>query len=152
MNMHTHTWTCTHTHAHAHTHIHTHTHTHGSLMMYVPLMEFTYLAFTCMPGKSYRRQLRSLLSCLCVFRTLITPLGFVPGSVWQGAKHHPSNVHVCSAVPCATQPVVQSHVTPDLIPLAPPHVETGPRDAAWDCWASHQVWRSGHRLCFLLLW
>ena len=41
----------------------------------VPLMEFMYLVFTCTPGESYRRQLRSLLSSLCdVFRVLIKPL------------------------------------------------------------------------------
>ena len=31
----------------------------------VPLVEFMYLVFMCMPGESYRRQLRSLLLCLC---------------------------------------------------------------------------------------
>ena len=30
----------------------------------VPVAEFMYLVFTCMPGESYRRQLRSLL-CSC---------------------------------------------------------------------------------------
>ena len=29
--------------------------------MDVPLVEFVYLVFTCMPGESYRRRLRSLL-------------------------------------------------------------------------------------------
>ena len=29
----------------------------------VPLVEFMYLAFTHMPGESYRRRLRSLLEC-----------------------------------------------------------------------------------------
>ena len=34
-----------------------------------------YLVFTCMPGESYRRRLRSLLTCLCdVFRALINSL------------------------------------------------------------------------------
>ena len=38
----------------------------------VPLVEFTYLVFTRMPGESYRRRLRSLLLCLRdVFRALI---------------------------------------------------------------------------------
>ena len=38
----------------------------------VPLVEFMYLVFTRMPGKSYRRRLRSLLLYLCyVFLTLI---------------------------------------------------------------------------------
>ena len=38
----------------------------------VPHVEFMYLVFTCMPGKRYRRRLRSLLLSLCyVFRTLI---------------------------------------------------------------------------------
>ena len=38
----------------------------------VPQVEFILLVFTCMPGDSYRRRLRSLLSCLCdVFRALI---------------------------------------------------------------------------------
>ena len=41
----------------------------------VPLVEFVYLVFTRMPCESYRRQLRSLLLCLCdIFRTLITSL------------------------------------------------------------------------------
>ena len=40
----------------------------------VPLVEFMYLVFTRMPGKSYGRRLRSLL-CLCdVSRALITSL------------------------------------------------------------------------------
>ena len=29
------------------------------------LVEFMFLVFTCMPGESYRRQLRSLLLYLC---------------------------------------------------------------------------------------
>ena len=41
----------------------------------VPLVEFMYLVFTRMPGESYLRRLRSLLSCLCdVFRALINSL------------------------------------------------------------------------------
>ena len=41
----------------------------------VPLVEFMYLVFTCMPGESYRRRLRSLLLYLCyVFRALINSL------------------------------------------------------------------------------
>ena len=41
----------------------------------VPLREFMYLAFTRMPGESYRRRLRSLLSYLChVIRALINSL------------------------------------------------------------------------------
>ena len=41
----------------------------------VPLVEFMYLVFTRMQGESYRRQLRSLLLCLCdVFRALINSL------------------------------------------------------------------------------
>ena len=41
----------------------------------VPLVEFTYLIFTRMPGKSYCRRLRSLLLYLCyVFRALINSL------------------------------------------------------------------------------
>ena len=40
----------------------------------VPLVELMYLVFTCMPGKSYNRQLRALL-CLCdVFQALINSL------------------------------------------------------------------------------
>ena len=38
----------------------------------VPLVEFMYLVFTRMPGKSYCRRLRYLLLCLCdILRTLI---------------------------------------------------------------------------------
>ena len=41
----------------------------------VPLVEFMYLVITRMPGESYRRRLRSLLSYLCyVFRALINSL------------------------------------------------------------------------------
>ena len=41
----------------------------------VPLVEFTYLVSTCMPGDSYRRRLISLLLYLCdVFRVLINSL------------------------------------------------------------------------------
>ena len=37
-----------------------------------PLVEFTYRIFTCMPGESYSRWLRSLLLCLCdAFQLLI---------------------------------------------------------------------------------
>ena len=40
----------------------------------VPLVEFTHLVFTRVPGESYRRPLRSLL-CLCdVFLGLINSL------------------------------------------------------------------------------
>ena len=39
---------------------------------WLPLVEFMYVAITRMPGESYRRRLRSLLSCLCdVFLALI---------------------------------------------------------------------------------
>ena len=41
----------------------------------VPLVEFMDLVFTCMPGESYRRRLRSLLLRLCcVFRGIINSL------------------------------------------------------------------------------
>ena len=41
----------------------------------VPLADFMYTAFTCMPGESYHRRLRSLLLCLCgIFRALINSL------------------------------------------------------------------------------
>ena len=52
----------------------------GLLILYknkdvVPLVEFTYLVFTSLPGESYSRQLRSLLVYLCnVFRALINSL------------------------------------------------------------------------------
>ena len=46
-----------------------------TLCLDVPLVEFTYLVFTCMPGESYHRQLRFLLLHLCnVFRVLINSL------------------------------------------------------------------------------
>ena len=35
----------------------------------VPLVEFMYLVFTCMPSESYYRQLRSLLFVLCILKT-----------------------------------------------------------------------------------
>ena len=41
----------------------------------VPVLQFVYLAFTRMPGKSYSSGLRSLLLCLCdVLRVLIKSL------------------------------------------------------------------------------
>ena len=41
----------------------------------VPLVGFMYLVFTCMPGESYCRQLKSLLLYLCyVFQALINSL------------------------------------------------------------------------------
>ena len=41
----------------------------------VPLVEFMYLAFTRVPGESYRRRLSYLLLYLCyVFRSLINSL------------------------------------------------------------------------------
>ena len=41
----------------------------------VPVVEFMYLVFTCMPGESYHRQLWSLLLYLCyVFPALINSL------------------------------------------------------------------------------
>ena len=48
----------------------------------VPLVEFTYLVFSRLPGESYRRKLRSLLLCLCdVLRALITSLVSAVGLV-----------------------------------------------------------------------
>ena len=42
------------------------------MRMYMYLVEFMYLVFTCMPGKSYHRQLGSLLLSLCYrFQVLI---------------------------------------------------------------------------------
>ena len=47
----------------------------ASFLEDVPLVEFTYLVFTRMPGERYRRRLRSLLFYLCyVFRALINSL------------------------------------------------------------------------------
>ena len=41
----------------------------------VPEVEFMYFAFTRTPGESYRRRLRSFLSCLCdVSRALVISL------------------------------------------------------------------------------
>ena len=40
----------------------------------VPLVEFIYLVFTCMPGESYWRRLRSLLCLGDVFQVLINSL------------------------------------------------------------------------------
>ena len=40
--------------------------TNGNPNQAVPLVEFTPLVFTCRPGESYQRRLRSLL-CLCDF-------------------------------------------------------------------------------------
>jgi len=42
----------------------------------VPLVEFMYLVFTCMPGESYCRRVGSLLLlCLCyVFKALLNSL------------------------------------------------------------------------------
>ena len=52
------------------------------MRMYMYLVEFMYLVFTCMPGKSYHRQLRSLLLCLCYrFQVLINSLKCVD-SAW----------------------------------------------------------------------
>ena len=43
----------------------------------VPLVEFMYLVFTCMPGESYRRRLRSLSLYLCyILWVLINSLVF----------------------------------------------------------------------------
>ena len=40
----------------------------------VPLVEFMYLVFICMPGERYRRRLQSLL-CLCdIFQALVNSL------------------------------------------------------------------------------
>ena len=39
---------------------------HVSIYKKAPLVEFIYLVFTCMPGESYHRQLRSLL-LLCLY-------------------------------------------------------------------------------------
>ena len=45
----------------------------GNVFEDVPLVEFTYLIFTRMPGESYRKRL--WLLCLCdVFRALINTL------------------------------------------------------------------------------
>ena len=36
----------------------------GTLFEDVPMVHFMYLVFTCIPGESYHRRLRSLLLCL----------------------------------------------------------------------------------------
>ena len=55
----------------------------------VPLVEFIYLVFTRMPGESYRKQLLSLLFCLCdIFQALINSL--VCSSWWF---HIPGDQH-----------------------------------------------------------
>ena len=46
----------------------------------VPLVEFMYLVFTCMPGESYCRCLWSLLLCCDVSWVLIFPLCWGPHS------------------------------------------------------------------------
>ena len=44
----------------------------GKMFEHASSVEFMYLAFTCMPGESYPRWLRSWLLCLCdVFQALI---------------------------------------------------------------------------------
>ena len=49
--------------------------TRGTSSEDLPLVEFMYLVFTCMPGESYHRWLSSLLLCLCdVFWVLINSL------------------------------------------------------------------------------
>ena len=56
----------------------------------IPLVEFIYTVFTRMPGKNYRRWLRSLLLSLCnVFRAQLTPLNVVSLPACQGAFLHP---------------------------------------------------------------
>ena len=40
----------------------------------VPLVEFIYLVFSCMPGESYRKQVRSLLFLCYVFWAVINSL------------------------------------------------------------------------------
>ena len=43
----------------------------------LPLVEFMYLVFTCMPGESYRKRLGSLFLCLCDVLWLIgSPMSF----------------------------------------------------------------------------
>ena len=45
----------------------------------VPLLEFMYVVFTCMPGESYCRWFGSFLLCLCdVFWVRLTPLWVDP--------------------------------------------------------------------------
>ena len=54
----------------------------------VPLVEFTYLVFTRVPGESYRKRLGSLLLCLCdVFRALINSL-----VCWSSDRNHDDNI------------------------------------------------------------
>ena len=38
------------------------------------MVEFMYLVFTCMPGESYHRRLKSLLYLCYIFRALINSL------------------------------------------------------------------------------
>ena len=45
-------------------------------------VEFMYLVFTCMPGESYRRQLRSLLLYLCDVFPALTPMCVDFWSLW----------------------------------------------------------------------
>ena len=46
----------------------------STIPLYVPLVEFMYLVFTCMPGEIYCRQLRSLLCLHDAFQVLINSL------------------------------------------------------------------------------
>ena len=63
-----------------------------------------YLVFTCMPGESYWRRLRSLLLYSCdIFRALINSLcverepQIAPGSLASTVPHHSQETGVVSA-------------------------------------------------------
>ena len=72
--------------------------------MHVPLVEFTYLVFTHMPGESYRRRLRSLLLHLCfVFRALINSL-----VCWFYLIENLAKVNVITVLDRSTR-VIRSH-------------------------------------------
>ena len=62
----------------------------GAFFFWCTLVEFEYLHFTCIPGESYHRWLRSLLLCLCdLFQVLINSL-----VCWFKSKTVNSKKHV----------------------------------------------------------
>ena len=60
----------------------------------VPLVEFMYLIFTCMPGESYCRQLSSLLLSLCY--VVQAQINSLVGGLWKAGLRAQGRTLYCA--------------------------------------------------------
>ena len=114
--------------------------------MDVPLVEFIYLVFTCMPGESYHRQLRSLLLCLCdIFRGALSLHLSPPDPLTLHlSTPYPSSLHLCRPYPSSlhlSPPDPSSlHLSPlDPSSLSPPDPSTSPHHIPHPSTSHHHI-------------